>query len=245
MSCRTLAAQQRRFANAVRDMGSDAQPEGVDAAQLALYRRLFFNNIRSCLDNAFPVLAEVLPAPLWQCLQHDFYRDWRCSNPAFAQLPGEFVQWLATRPGCGSGEPAYLVELAQWEWAELQALMAEDICVPGLGLRVNPSAQIQLLHYPVQHISAQNPHVEPLPQPQFLCVYRDREHALQFLELSAFAAQLLQQLQRAPLVTVAEMLAALGLAADAALLAQAESFLQQMRDGGIVLGTAAGQGELA
>lgn len=195
-----LAAVQHAFAAHIRDPERHPAPPDVPAPRMALYRTLFFANIEGVLDDAFPVLAEILGPGRWRPLVQGFFAGHACRTPLFAEVPGEFLDYLEGRRTPPPDEPPYLMELARWEWAELALAMAP---APEMPAGVAPHGDLleaapvpsPLAHrhtcaYPVHRISAAN--AAPERRPTHLVVYRGPDEAVGFLELNPVSARLLE-----------------------------------------------------
>ena len=187
---------QREFARYLRDPHHTARPAGVPARRAMVYQELLFNNVSGFLDRCFPVSASVLGPARWRRLCRTFYRDWPLHNPLFRFIARDFVDYLA------QGEirqplPAWLPDLARYEWAELAADIlhadtpphdpAADLlhaCVV-----INPARIHLASQWPVHRIG---PDYRPRkPQPTHLVVYRDADLSVRFCEINAVTARLL------------------------------------------------------
>jgi hypothetical protein len=69
----------------------------------------------------------------WRRLNRTFYRDWPLHTPWFREIPREFVRYLAEARHHASLCPAWLAELAHYEWAELAVDVMD--CAPRLMTR--------------------------------------------------------------------------------------------------------------
>lgn len=243
------AALQLAFARHLRDPERHPAPEGLDPARVATYRRLFFNNVESVLSANFPVISHLLGAQ-WVPLVRVFYSEFDSHVPLFTELAREFVRFLEERTDLHGGRP-FLAELAHYEWVELE-LMLQPVdldAVPAdadgdlLADRpvVSPALRLLACHYPVHQIRPEFQPQEPLAQPQFLVVWRDRADQMGFMELNPVSARLLALLGEPATQTgraaVEQVAAALGMADPAPLLAPALAQLEQWRARHILLGT--------
>ena len=104
-SATTLAQQQAMFAAHLRDPQHHAAPP-VAEERIAVYRELFFNNVRDLLAGNFPVLRRLLGRERWERLIRQFYRDHRSATPLFPELGREFLDWLAQQEAEMSEEAA-------------------------------------------------------------------------------------------------------------------------------------------
>ncbi|MEY2633272.1 MAG: hypothetical protein RIR00_1926 [Pseudomonadota bacterium] len=190
---------QLAFGRRIRDPRRAPLPAGVPPQRMAVYQELLFNNLSGFLDACYPVCRQMLGEARWLRLQRRFFRDWRCSTPWFREIPREFLDFLASRPGLRL--PQWFPALAHYEWAEL-AVDIMPVSPPPhdpagdllLG-RPLPNPAALLLHYdwPVQRIG---PSFRPRRrQPTSLLVYRDPEERVQFCLLNPVSARLLALLQ--------------------------------------------------
>ncbi|MBL8420541.1 MAG: putative DNA-binding domain-containing protein, partial [Dechloromonas sp.] len=129
MSTSDFQAFQHAFARHIRDPHHTPRPAGVPARRMAVYNELLFNNITGFLDACFPVCRKVIGERRWRRLNRAFYRDWKSHTPWFHEIPREFVRYL-NEGVIRQPLPAWFVELAHYEWAEL-AVDTMDCQIPG------------------------------------------------------------------------------------------------------------------
>lgn len=203
-----LRRQQLAFAHHVRDPGHHPAPAGVDARGLRTYRRLFLGGITSLLAGNFPVIRRTLGPGAWQALVEAFYAGHRCTTPLFTEVAGEFVAWLAGRDPRASGDPAWLAELAHYEWIELELQVAEPgapsahgadggVGGPGDGdvLALSALARPLAYRWPVHRIGpGWRPEARPPAEPTLLLARRDADGDVRFSVLSPLVYRLLQLL---------------------------------------------------
>ena len=60
--------KQYAFAAHIRDPQNVPAPEGIEDRRMAIYRELFFNNLKSLLSNMFPVLTKLHSDQHWRRL---------------------------------------------------------------------------------------------------------------------------------------------------------------------------------
>lgn len=240
-----LREQQWELTRHLRDPQGQPAPTGLEDRRLAIYRDLLFNNVENLLAGNFPVICRLLGDD-WKTLVREFYRDHRCQTPMFPELPREFLRFLDATP---EREPAFLRELAHYEWVEL-ALQISDAALPAHdadgdlldGVPVlSPLAWPLAYAWPVHRIGPHHrPEVAP-ESPTLLLVRRESDGSVRFSELSPLAFRLLQRLGEAPELSGHAQLLALsqeaGAADPAPFLAQGRSLMEQMRASGVVLGT--------
>jgi len=236
---------QRHFGRYLRDPRRCQRPPGIPARAAAVYSELLFNNVCGFLDACFPVCRELLGESRWRRLNRSFYRDWPLHTPWFREIPREFARYLAGA-GIKPPLPAWLAELAHYEWVEL-AVEAMDAPIPdhdpeGNLLQkpvvVNPACRVLTYAWPVHRIGTAYRPRKPLPT--YLAVHRAADDTVRFSELNAVTARLLALLSAAPITG----LAALQQIADELehpsphqLIAFGSELLLQLRRQGILLGS--------
>ena len=188
---------------------------------MAIYRRLFFNNISSLLAGNFPVLRGLYDDERWRRLVREFYAEHRCRTPLFPEVAKEFLRYLQERGG-REDDPPFLLELAHYEWVELALSvdtreLDEVAADPDADLMVgrpvlSPLAWALSYRYPVHLIQADYQPAEPPAAATHLLVYRDRQDRVKFMLLNEVTRLLLQRLLDSPGLTGTEQL--LGVAQD-------------------------------
>jgi hypothetical protein len=199
--------QQYAFAGHIRDPQHNAAPAGIEDRRMGIYRELFYNNVESFLNNAFPVLRTLLDNDNWHALVRGFLATHRCHSPLFLEIPREFLTYLGEERSELDGDLPFLHELAHYEWVELALSVAEvdDVNAPysadelldGIPV-LSPLAWPLVYRYPVHRISPDFQPREPDPQPTYLLVYRDDSDAVGFIELNPVSARLFALLQESP-----------------------------------------------
>ncbi|MGZ8218577.1 HvfC family RiPP maturation protein [Methylomagnum sp.] len=204
----TLPGFQRtqfEFAAYIRDPHRHPVPPGVAPVRMDTYRELFFNNIESFIATGFPVLKSILVGERWLALVQDFYARHRCKTPLFVQIAEEFLAYLQAERGDRPEDPAFLLELAHYEWVELALAVGEaEVPQPDAALIADPLPHTIRLselawplayHFPVHKIGPDFQPAEPPGQPTFLLVYRDCEDVVRFMELNPVTYRLLELLE--------------------------------------------------
>jgi uncharacterized protein len=216
----SLAEQQKSFAAHLRDPDHVPPPEGIEPRRMQIYRELFFNNLVELLGGSFPVARRILGMERWGRLVREFYAHYRAHTPYFLELPGEFAGWLRARTTRGGDEPAFLPELVHYEWVELALAISEEVAPDAvaadatdpldLPLMVSPLAWPLAYRWPVHRLGPEFQPAEPPATPTFLVVYRDAGDSVQFLEIGAGTARLLDALEQSPGLGCRQALAAGG-----------------------------------
>ncbi len=244
----SLARQQAIFAAHLRDPDHAAAPPTAPE-RIAVYRELFFNNVRDLLAGNFPILRGIFGDAGWHALVRDFYREHRCATPLFPELGREFLAWLDTRPA----QPPFLRELAHYEWIEL-ALALDDTdlsridadaagdLLDGVPI-VSPLAWPLAYRFQVQRLCAEYQPDEPPASPTYLLVRRDAADAIHFHRIDALAHALTLALHdNAEGATGHALIGRLvaGQPDADALREQAIAHLHALRERGAILGTRRG-----
>lgn len=196
---------QYRFTAHVRDPASNPPPDGIDERRMRVYRELLFNNTRSFLDSGFPVLSRIYGEQAWERLARSFFARHRCQTPYFLEISREFLRYLSDEHEPTEDDPAFLLELAHYEWVELALSVADtgfDMdAIDGNGDLLagrpvlSPLAWPLSYHYPVHVIGPGNQPTEPPASTTHLLVYRNDDDEVHFLELNAVSARLVALLR--------------------------------------------------
>jgi hypothetical protein len=200
---------QHDFAGHIKDPKNTVKPAGVDDRHMAVYRDLFFKNIMSFLDGAFPVLAEIIGTKRWQEIGREFFIQHENKSPYFLEISQEFLSFLESEFEPQAHDPEYMYELAHYEWLELFVAVEPEARIKGKVeaqvdsaseqnvehsvLILSPVVEGFLYSYPVHQISAKQPEVEE--KPTALIVYRGRDEDVHFVETNPFTLQLLALLK--------------------------------------------------
>jgi hypothetical protein len=245
-----LAKLQHEFAAHIRDPDRHSAPADVEDRRMAIYRRLFFNNISSLLAGNFPVLRGLYDEERWRGLVREFYAEHRCRTPLFPEVAKEFLRYLQEREG-RDDDPPFLLELAHYEWVELALSLDtreldQVVADPDGDLMagrpvLSPLAWALSYRYPVHLIQPDYQPTEPPFEATHLLVYRDRRDQVKFMLLNDVTRLLLQRLQESPGATGTEQL--LGVAQDIRhpepqqVVAAGAKVLEDLRQRDVLLGT--------
>jgi hypothetical protein len=183
---------------------------------MAIYRRLFFNNVSSLLASNFPVLRSLCDENRWAALVREFYAEHRCQTPLFPELASEFVRYLGDERGTRPADPPFLLELAHYEWVELALSLDEreldEVPADPAGDLLqgrpvlSPLARALAYRFPVHRIRVDFQPQQPPSEATHLLVYRDRDDNVKFLQLNEVTQSLLQLMQAEPSLNGAELL---------------------------------------
>lgn len=242
-----LRAQQFELTRHLRDPQASPAPPGLDDRRLGIYRDLLFNNIEGLLSGNFPVVSQVLGPPRWQRLVRDFYRDYRCRTPLFAEIAREFLRYLDDLDA--QAIPAFVPELAHYEWVEL-ALQLSDAAAPdddpSIGddelldhlVQLSPLAWPLAYAWPVHRLGPDYQPDQAPPAPTLVLLRREADGEVRFSELSPLAYRLIERIGQAPPLSARAQLQALAHEAGsddaAAFIDLGQGLLRQMRASGVI-----------
>lgn len=248
------AFQDKQYALAahIRDPQSAPAPAGVEERRIAIYRELFFNNLRSLLGKFFPVLRKVHDVEDWNRFIRQFMQKHRAKTPYFLELPQEFLAFLENEYEPQPDDYPFLLELAHYEYVELALSISTatndfaDIDPDGdllAGVPVKSElAWSYAYHYPVHRIAPDFLPDVPLQQPLYIAVYRRSDDKVAFLELNAVTAKLLAAIEgnasaRTGAALLRDIAAEIGYDDTDAFLQHGAAALEEMRELEILIGT--------
>ena len=246
-----LRSLQIAFAAHIRDPENHAAPADVEDRRMDIYRQLFFNNINKFLASNFPVLRQLYDDDAWQQLARDFYIEHRCQTPLFPEFPKEFLRYLQEQRKDRPGDPAFLLELAHYEWVELALSMdeneLEDTVANSTGDLMkevpvlSPLAWPLSYRYPVHRIGPGFEPEAPPDEPTHILVYRDRNYQVKFMHLNDVSRLLLNLLQENRGLTGLELLREIASRINhpdpSVVIDNGKKLLQELRSKDILLGT--------
>ncbi|MCG9721586.1 putative DNA-binding domain-containing protein [Shewanella sp. Isolate7] len=190
---------QQSFIDYIKDPSSPL-PQGTDARRMGIYRELFFNNVKGFVASGFPVLCSLYEEEIWQALVQRFFATHDCQTPIFIEIAQEFLLFLQNEYQMNEQDPAFMLELAHYEWLELVVATAPDDrqsqrldaqSIEARPLALSLAARVAQYHFEVQRISPDYRPEVPIEQPNFFCLYRDSSDEVCFLQLNPLAAQVL------------------------------------------------------
>ena len=242
--------KQYAFARHIRDPEHNPAPEGAEDRRMAIYRDLFFNNLRNLLGQTFPVLRKLHTREKWIALIRGFMTDHQAQTPYFLEIPQEFLRYLQESYQPDDSDYPFLVELAHYEWVELALSVSEATNdLHGIdpdgdlldGIPVKSAVAWSLAYqFPVHRISTDYKPTEPGDQPTFLAVCRKADDDMDFMELNPVTARLLEMIEADEGRTGRELLEALAGEINYpdrdAFIEHGQGALEQMRAAEILLG---------
>ena len=196
--------KQYEFAAHIRDPEKNAAPAGIEDRRMAIYRNLFFNNLRNLLGSTFPVLKKLSGPDRWGELIREFMAKHEAQTPYFLEIPKEFLAFLEHEHEPAADDFPFLLELAHYEWVELALSVSTDsddlTAVDPDGDLLDGAPIMSVLawplayRYPVHRISETFQPTEPGEQATYLAVYRNAQGDISFMELNAVTAGLLDKI---------------------------------------------------
>lgn len=197
--------KQYAFAAHIRDPDNVPAPEGIENRRMAIYRKLFFNNLVNLLATMFPVLRKIHSEEQWHAMIRQFMQHHTAETPYFLQLPEELLGFLQNEFEPTPEDHPFLLELAHYEYVELALSVSTE---ENDMSTVNPDSDLLAgvpvksalawafaYHYPVHRIGPDFLPTEPAEQPVYLALYRGKSDKVRFLELNAVTAGLLDAIE--------------------------------------------------
>lgn len=169
---------------------------------MAVYKRLFYDNIDSFCAKSFKSFRAVVDEEYWNSLVRNFIKSHRCETPYFREIPNEFLQFLIDREDIDERYP-YIVELCHFDLVRIELYFApESIGRRGrllnLDSRLRRSPLVRLLSYqwPVHQID-ENYSVSKSPtDATWLIAYRDHQNKVEFLVSNPRTFRMLEMLEK-------------------------------------------------
>lgn len=225
-------------APAERDLGR----LGGEGWRWLVYRRLVRNRLYETIEHCFGCLFERIGQERSGALVDRFLAERASRSPYLRDVPGEFLEWLER---AGKGDlPAYGLDLARFEWAELSAAYTEDEArsildfAMELPAALSPAHRLLWLKHPVHRDGELGEET-----PVVLCVYRDpRSFEVHTLELSPITGALLREFARAerPVVDVVRDVAReYGAIVDSAFVEALSAVIADLIERGVIVGSLA------
>jgi hypothetical protein len=228
-------------------------PDDVRAAasapkRLAVYRSLVRNGLSAVVLRMLPRTRARMNAACAGRFDADFGRFVAEVGPRthyLRDVPAELLSWAEPRWRSDAGVPAYLPDLASFELAHFAVSASEANAAShgnaevALDRPIAFSRSTRLLRYAwaVHELDDEEPTREPASRAVELLAYRDRHHAVCWLELSPLAALLVERLQADDALgpALASACAAMGTAPQS-VLPDVARLLADLGERGVILG---------
>ncbi|WP_017218004.1 HvfC family RiPP maturation protein [Pseudoalteromonas sp. NJ631] len=195
---------QQQFMAHIRDPDNHPAPEGIEARRLRIYQELFFNNVEGFVSSAFPVLKSLYTNEDWLTLIRLFFAKHDCHSPYFLEISKEFLQFLQTEYEPTEVDPEFLLELAHYEWLELDVAttveaeheLSIEVQAPAdAEISLASTARVAHYQYPVHQISETFRPTKTVGQTFSFALYRDEEDDVQFVALNPMTALMLSVIE--------------------------------------------------
>lgn len=242
---------QYQFTAHLRDPDNNPAPSGIEDRRMEIYRGLLYKNVQSFLSSGFPVIKKLYSDEHWHKMVRHFFATHQSHSPYFKDISKEFVDYLTHERTVQTEDPAFLRELAHYEWLEiLLSFIDADIDWKNINKNGNlleeipvltPFMQLNRYEFPVHKIKPDFQPNTPGERPTFILVYRDLNDKVGFMEVNPMTARLVELVANNETQTGEEILT--GLAREIPSLAQnvvlhgGHTTLTQLREKDIVLGT--------
>ena len=241
---------QYAFAKHIRDPDNNPPPTDAEDRRMAVYRELFFNNLRNLISQTFPVLRKLHSKDKWESFIRQFMVSHQASTPYFLEIPQEFLAFLQEEYVADKGDFPFLLELAHYEWVELALSVSDDEnnldgidpngdLLDGIPVK-SRLAWMFAYQFPVHRISTEYIPTEPGEQPTFLAVCRNSDEDVEFMELNPVTARLLEMIDSNESATGRELLTNLAdeinFPDGEKLIEHGHEAMQQMQAAGILIG---------
>lgn len=117
---------QKILADHLRDPVANSAPANIEDRRLNIYRDLIFKNIESFISGGFPILRSLYSEDDWHQLVRSFIRTHHSDSPYFLEVSQEFLRYLQEEHQRTDSDPAFMLELAHYEWVELALDVSEE-----------------------------------------------------------------------------------------------------------------------
>jgi len=198
---------QREFSQHLREPDQPLSEvlQTIEPRRIKIYEDLIFKNIEGFISGGFPVLRQLYSDDDWASLVRNFIVKHECHSPYFLKISEEFLSYLQHEHVAESHDPAFMLELAHYEWVELALDVSEETLpvtgeelltvdlLEGLPLS-SPLAWTLSYQFPVHLIGPDYQPSSAPEQPTYLLVYRNRSDEVHFMESNALTVRLLQLL---------------------------------------------------
>jgi hypothetical protein len=189
------------FTAHIRDPKCHAKPAKVKDSRMAVYREIVFNNIISSVSACFPVCQNVLGKRKWQQLCRAFFAQHQATSPLFREIPEAFLSFLNAQDLAQLKLPAFIPQLAHYEWAELAVsnmveqsfkLSSQTDLLNEQPILTSPHLLLEY-DYPVHTISKR---IQPNVQAKaHILMFRNNDFKIKFIALNAMTFELLTRIK--------------------------------------------------
>lgn len=193
---------QAEFAAHIRDPDLNRGPSDVEPRRMAIYKRLFYDNIESFCANSFKSFRAKVDDEYWHTLVRGFIKHHECATPYFREIPNEFLKYLVDGIETDDRYP-FMVELCHYDLVRIELQLAPESIerrgqLASMDMQIQRSPLVRLLSYlwPV-HLMDEPVDVSELPSlPTWLIAYRDRRNKVEFLVSNPETVRMLELLDQ-------------------------------------------------
>jgi uncharacterized protein len=225
---------------------------GDSSPRWKVYRRMARARLAESIAHAFERFSEVVGPACFGELVTQFLAEAPPRSHYLRDVPGEFLRFFEKNEMervRAQVLPDYALDLARYEWAELETAYAYDEAAPTeVGpLQMDAVAVLTPAHrlidvgYPVHRLETAGHGLDTCAAPFSLCLYRDpKTHQVETLELTAVTAAMLSLLEgrNMTLTEVVKKAAALvGASLDVAFVEALSTLLADLIQRGVLLGS--------
>lgn len=242
---------QYQFTAHLRDPESNPAPVGIEDRRMEIYRGLLYKNVQGFLSNGFPVIRQLYSDDNWHKLVRHFFSSHQSHSPYFKDISKEFIDYLNNERIAQPEDPAFLKELAHYEWLEIVlSFIDADIDWKNINKDGNllkgipvltPFMQLNRYEYPVHKIKPDFQPETPSAIPTFILVYRDLGDKVSFMELNPMTARLVELIANNKTQTSEQILSELAKEIpnleESVVIHGGHTALTQLRQRDILLGT--------
>jgi uncharacterized protein len=227
---------------------------GAEPARWRAYRRMVRSRFAETIEHGFERLKGVVGADRFGALLGRFLAEAPPRSPYLRDIPGEFLRFIEKNWSVLSASltlPVYALDLARYEWAELETAYAfeevDPLEVAPLHMQrvavLSPAHRLLELDFPVHRLGTEGDETSMNPGPVSLCLYRDaKTHEVTALELTPVTATMLTLMeQRSMALTdvVRNAADSRGLVVDVAFVDALSTLLADLIERGVLLGSLA------
>ena len=242
---------QYEFTAHLRDPDHTSAPDDIEDRRMEIYRGLLYRNIQNFISSAFPVLRKLYDEDDWHRMVRHFFANHESTSPYFRDISREFLDYLQNEREPQPEDPAFINELAYYEWVEIYLTHADiepdmsNIDPDGDLMQgrpvLSPLTDLRGYNFPVHKIKPDFQPEQAGRQPIFLMVYRDSQYKIGFMELNPLTASLVEQIKVDSLKTGKQLLKEIAETLQHpdpdAVYRGGEQALKQLRAKDILLGT--------
>lgn len=117
---------QYAFARCIRDPEHHKPPENVSPRRIAVYQRLFYNNIESFCGRTCKSFRKIITDERWHVLIRSFLQEHECESPYFKDIPLEFLSFLSSVEDSLLPDYPFAIELCHFDWVQQELDLAAD-----------------------------------------------------------------------------------------------------------------------